>query len=328
MSDLKCFTLTNDFGTKVEIINLGASIKSIQFPINGQLTNMIVTYDKHDTYLHDRFYLGSTCGRVANRIGNASFELDGERFELMTNDGSNCLHGGGNNFSKRFWEEKPDSSQTNQVTLILQSNDGDQGFPGSVEIQVSYHLSCDNKLKMSYRATSNKATPINITNHSYFNLGERNCLGLALKIEANNYLERNENGLPTGAILPVANSDFCFNADTVIGERQNKSTHPQLIAPWGFDHCLVLNQPLEALKPAAVLTSHLNKVKMSLYTDQLAIQLYTGSFLQEPLLGYQGVCLEAQAYCDAVNNDNFPSIIVRPGNIYTKEITFHFEMVS
>ncbi len=328
MSAWKCFPLTNDFGTKVEIINLGASIKSIQYPINGQLTDMIVTYENSDSYLHDPFYLGATCGRVANRIGDASFELDGKRYALSKNDGSNCLHGGENNFSKRFWQEKAELTQANQVTLILQSNDGDQGFPGEVEAEVSYHLSNDNKLKISYRATSNKATPINMTNHSYFNLGEKNCLGLALKIDSANYLERNDAGLPTGAILPVANSDFCFNTDTVIGERQNKSIHPQVIAPWGFDHCLVLNHSLDAVKPVAVLTSHLNKVKMSLYTDQLALQLYTGSFLQEPLAAYQGVCLEAQAYGDAVNNDNFPSVIVRPGNIYTKEITFHFEMVS
>jgi aldose 1-epimerase len=327
MSAVKCFTLTNDFGTTVEIVNVGASIKSIRYPINGQLTDMIVTYDNSDAYLDDLFYLGATCGRVANRISDASFELDGERYDLSKNDGKNCLHGGELNFSKCLWQEKAELTQTDRLTLVLQSNDGEQGFPGKLEIEVCYYLSGDNKLKMSYRATTNKATPVNITNHSYFNLGEKNGLGLALKIDADNYLERNDDYLPTGAILPTANSDFCFNADTVIGERQNQSVHPQVMAPGGFDHCFVLKAPLEARNPVAVLTSYINKVKMSLYTNQPALQLYTGSFLRYPLSAYQGVCLEAQAYCDAVSHNNFPSIVLRSEHIYTKEITFHFETI-
>ncbi|MBH0092957.1 aldose epimerase family protein [Pseudoalteromonas sp. SCQQ13] len=324
MNQLHSYILSNEQGMRVEILNYGARVKSILFPVNDTPTEMTVGYADSSRYLTDTYYLGATCGRVANRISGASFELEGEQYLLNKNDGENCLHGGADNFSLRFWQVQ--SSTANEVILSLSSEDGDQGFPGKVEMQIRYHLSHDNKLTMSFSATTNKATPINATNHCYFNLGEQNCLPLTLQINAASYLERDNNSLPTGRVLSVKNSDFCFDQPVIIGQRLQSAQHPQLTGPTGFDHCFVINQP-QANKAAAVLSSLRNKVKMSLYTDQASIQLYTGAFLAAPLSPDQGVCLEAQNYSDAVNFPDFENSILKPGEVYNKYISYHFENI-
>jgi aldose 1-epimerase len=326
MNKLHSYKLSNDQGMCVEILNYGARIKSILFPINGVLTEMTVGYKNNHRYLTDPYYLGASCGRVANRIGDARFELEGKQYVLTKNDGENCLHGGADNFAQRCWHIQTAHSTKNTVTLTLHSADGDQGFPGNVEMQVHYHLSNDNQLTMNYSATTDKPTPLNMTNHCYFNLAEASCLALELQINAANYLARDARGVPTGDILPVANSDFCFNTPASIGTRHHNAQHPQLTAAAGYDHCFVINHRQNS-EAAAVLTSPSNKVKMTLYTDQAAMQLYTGAFLGAPFTAYQGVCLEAQNYSDAVNHPKFANSIVRPGEVYKKFISYHFENI-
>ncbi|WP_372760445.1 aldose epimerase family protein [Pseudoalteromonas sp.] len=325
MKQLHSYLLSNEQGMRVEILNFGARVKSILFPVNDIPTEMTVGYEHNDSYLADTFYLGASCGRVANRISDASFELNGERYRLSANDGKNCLHGGVDNFAQRFWQIDFAQSTKTSVTLTLHSADGDQGFPGNVVMQVRYHLSSDNRLTINYSARTDKATPLNMTNHCYFNLGEQNCLALELQINAANYLARNAQGIPSGEIVAVANSDLCFTAPNQLGQRQYAAQHPQLKAPLGYDHCYVLEQQQSG--PAAVLSSLQNKVKMSVSTDQAALQLYTGAFLDGPFTAYQGVCLEAQNYTDAVNIPHFANSIVMPGEQYNKVISYHFENI-
>lgn len=327
MSELKSYTLKNTSGMSVEIINFGARIKSILFPVDNALTEMLVEYPEHANYLNDPFYLGATCGRVSNRISHGSFELDGEQIHVNKNHGEHCLHGGQENFALQYWQVITELTKSNEITLQHSSKDGDAGFPGQVDIMVRYHLSEDNKLSIHYHANTSKPTPINVTNHSYFSLGEDTCLNLGLVIDADTYLEVDNEGIPTGLALPTAASDFSFNEETLIGQNQQQANHPQLKAPLGYDHCYVLkNKTLTT--PSAMLTSHLNNIRMSLYTDHEALQLYTGSFLATPFKHHQGVCLEAQGYIDAVNNNHFPSTLVRPEETYKQTIIFHFEHIE
>ncbi|MDG1731515.1 MAG: galactose mutarotase, partial [Thalassotalea sp.] len=236
--------LHNDYGMTVEIINFGARIKSVKFPINTLLeskksTEMILGYDDAVDYLTDDFYLGATCGRVCNRIAGGKFELDGRQYQLPLNDGENCLHGGIDNFSMRYWKVDEETVTDTSVTLSLISPNGDQGFPGKLALSVTYQLSADNKLTIEYSANTDLATPVNLTNHAYFNLGEGNCELLQLQIMSSEYLETNVDNIPTGNILSVAGTDYNFKEPTSIGYRQQHTEDESLKTKNGYDHCFV-----------------------------------------------------------------------------------------
>jgi aldose 1-epimerase len=325
MNELQTVCLENNQGMTVEIINYGARIKSIHFPVNGVATEMTVGYPDPNGYLADAFYLGATCGRVCNRIEEGKFDLKGVSYQLAQNENEHCLHGGGDNFSYRYWQIE--SSSSSAVTLTLKSPDGDQGFPGELNLQVMYHLTENNALEMRYHATVDVPTPINITNHAYFNLGENSCELLDLQLDASNMLERKDNGLPSGNILPVANSDFDFTEFANIGDKQSNTTDSNLIEMACFDHCFVLDDT-EITIPKAVLLSKNNGVKMTLFTDQPAVQLYTGVGLSGEFRAYQGVCLEAQNYSNAVNISHFPNSILQPNEEYKRTIIYHFESID
>jgi aldose 1-epimerase len=324
---LQTVTLSNNHGMSVEIINFGARIKSIKFPVNSKPTEMTLGYASTEEYLNDESYLGATCGRVCNRISGGKFQLDGKQYNLPQNDGENCLHGGVDNFSFRDWKIDKRTLTNSSVTLSLLSNDGDQGFPGTVNLFITYQLSEDNQLIIQYFANTDLATPINLTNHAYFNLGEKDCESLSLQINASSYLESDDNNLPTGNIIPVDGTDYNFREHTVIGERQQNTEDRSLKAKSGYDHCFILdNTPFG--HPNAVVTSLQNKISLSVYTDQPAIQLYTGFYLDGKFTSYEGLCLEAQNYTDAENNRNFPSNILRPTQQYQRKIIFEFKAIS
>jgi aldose 1-epimerase len=319
-------TLSNKQGMTVEIINLGARIKSLKFPVNGKPTEMTVGYATANEYTTDPFYLGATCGRVCNRIAKGAFELNGKHYQLSQNDDQNCLHGGEDNFSHRLWQIEQSTLRDDYVAMCLTSADGDQGFPGKVTIKTSYQLTENNELIIDYTAETDAATPINITNHAYFNLGEENCEALQLQLMSSAYLERNNTNSPTGNIVSVAQSDFNFRQPAIVGERQRNTQDEKLKAMRGYDHCFVLdNSPFSSAK--AILTSAKNKVKLSLYTDQAAVQLYTGSYLSGNFNAYQGLCLEAQNYSDAVNIAHFPNSILLPEQRYQQRIVYQFTTV-
>ncbi len=326
-SELKLIELTNDYGMSVEIINFGARIKSIKFPVNAKATEMILGYASATDYLTDEFYLGATCGRVCNRIAGGKFELEGHQYQLPLNDGDNCLHGGDYNFSLRYWQICKRTLTNSSVTLFLVSPNGDQGFPGKLELCVTYQLSADNKLTIEYSANTDLATPVNLTNHAYFNLGEKDCQSLYLQMMSSALLETDSANIPTGNILSVADTDYNFREPDCVGRRQLNTQDKSLLAKNGYDHCFVLdNTPLE--QPKAILTSLKNQISLSVYTDQAAIQLYTGYYLTGKFGSYQGLCLEAQNYTDADNNKHFPSNVLQPNQQYQRKIIYKFDSIN
>jgi len=320
-------TLVNDNGMSVEIINFGARIKSIKFPVQGKATEMALGYTSAQEYLNDDFYLGATCGRVCNRISGGKFELDGNHYQLTQNDGENCLHGGIDNFSLRFWQIDSETVSESSVTLCLISPNGDQGFPGTLNLSVTYQLSEDNTLSIKYSGTTNSATPVNLTNHAYFNLGDKDCQSLYLQMMSSAFLETNIENIPTGNIVEVAQTDYNFREPVSIGYRQHNTEDESLKTKNGYDHCFILdNTPFE--QPKAILTSFKNQVRLSVYTDQPAMQLYTGFYLSGQFSAYQGLCLEAQNYTDAENNKHFPSNLLKANQQYQRKIIYKFESIT
>ncbi|MEI6895606.1 MAG: aldose epimerase family protein [Colwellia sp.] len=326
-AELATVLLTNDYGMSVEIVNYGARIKSIKFPVNAKPTEMTLGYALAEEYLQDEFYLGATCGRVCNRIAGGKFALAGRQYQLALNDGENCLHGGPDNFSLRFWQIDSKTLSDVSVTLSLISIGGDQGFPGTLNVSVTYQLSADNKLSIQYSATTDLATPINLTNHTYFNLGEQGCESLYLQMNSSAYLESDDENIPTGNIVPVGGTDYNFNVPVSIGERQQNTEDKSLKTKEGYDHCYILNDT-QFEQPKAELTSLKNQICLSIYTDQPAMQLYTGFYLSGQFKSYQGVCLEAQNYSDAENHAHFPSNVLRPKQQYQRKIVFGFASIN
>lgn len=325
--ELALVTLVNANGMSVEIINFGARIKSIKFPVHGVPTEMVLGYASKQDYLKDEFYLGASCGRVCNRIAGGKFELDGHLYQLTQNDGENCLHGGIDNFSMRFWQIDSETVTDSSVTLCLISPDGDQGFPGTLILSITYQLSKDNELSIHYSGNTELATPVNLTNHSYFNLGEKDCQSLYLQMMSSAFLESNPANIPTGKLLSVAQTDYNFRKPVTIGYRQKNTEDESLKSKNGYDHCFVLdNTPFEQAK--VILTSLKNQISLSIYTDQPAIQLYTGYYLSGQFCAYQGVCLEAQNYTDAENNKHFPSNILKENEQYQRKIIYQFESIT
>ncbi len=316
MVNVKSVMLKNASGMTAEIIDYGARIKSIKFPVNKKSTEMIVGYTSAQDYINDPYYLGATCGRVCNRLAKGQFQLDDIEYQLPINDGENCLHGGIDNFSIRYWQIDQQQISESTVCLHLHSKDGDQGFPGHLDVSVTYHLTPDNKLDIQYVATATKATPINLTNHSYLHLGEENGGQLSLQLNASALLKTNPLGTPSGDIQSVMNTSFDFRIAQLIGIRQKN-----------YDHCYILDNGSD-LQEKAVLISKKNNIQMKIFTDQTAIQLYTGHLLSTPFKSYQGICLEAQNYTDAINFPHFPNSVLRPNTQYKKQITFGFESIN
>ncbi len=324
---LATLTLTNDYGMSVEIINFGARVKSIKFPVNAELKEMILGYASAEEYLADEFYLGATCGRVCNRIADGKFELEDQQYQISQNDGDNCLHGGEHNFALRYWKIDKETLTNSSVTLSLDSNDGDQGFPGNLTLSVTYQLSVDHKLSIQYSANTDLATPINLTNHAYFNLGEKDCQSLQLQMMSSAYLETDTANIPTSNIIATSDTDFNFKEAVSIGNRQQKTQDQSLKEKHGYDHCFVLdNTPFE--QPKAILTSLKNQLSLSVYTDQPAIQLYTGFYLSGNFTSYQGLCLEAQNYPNAINVKQFPNSVLLPNEHYSRMIVYAFESTN
>ncbi|WP_052056860.1 aldose epimerase family protein [Colwellia psychrerythraea] len=327
VNQLDTIVLSNGNNMTVEIINFGARIKSIKFPVHGKPTEMTLGYESSHEYLADDFYLGATCGRVCNRIAGGKFELAGRQYQLSQNDGDNCLHGGTDNFARRMWKVRRETVTNSSVTLSLISPNGDQGFPGTLNLSITYQLSEDNLLSIQFIGNTDLATPVNLTNHAYFNLGEHDCQSLYLQMMSSAFLESNAENIATGNILSVNQSDYNFRSPASIGERQHNTEDESINAKNGYDHCFVLdNTPFE--QPKAILTSLKNQISLSVYTDQAAMQLYTGYYLNGQFNAYQGMCLEAQNYTGAENNQHFPSTILKPSQQYKRKIIYKFESIA
>lgn len=333
---VELFRLEGDGGAVVEIISRGATIRSIQVAdASGKIADVVNGFDDVAGYESDKNqYFGCTTGRVCNRIAGASFELDGQTFKLAANDGANTLHGGATrSLDKVVWQGKVDESDATVAAVDFKyfSPDGEEGFPGNVHFGVRFALTPDNSLVMRYSATTDLQTPINLTNHAYFNLGGHGngtILDHELQIMADAYTPTDDTLIPTGDVLSVADTPLDFRNSTRIGDRVDTLTDTPAK---GYDHNLVLRSPNTGVRPVAILKDPKSGRTLTVLSDQPGLQFYGGNFLfgQEGKDGqtypYRGaLCLEAQHFPDSVNQPNFPSILLDSGDEYAQTTIYRF----
>lgn len=330
------YTLTNKNGMKVEIINYGAIVVSLTAPDkNGKLEDVVLGFDNLQDYVKDNSFIGAIVGRCANRINKGKIALDGKEYQLTINDGENQLHGGSKGFNKVLWDAVPIESDSAQaLKLTYRSPDGDEGYPGNLDIEVIYTLSNRNELKINYKATTDKPTVVNLTNHSYFNLSGspvNTILDEELQLDADDMTAVNEILIPTGELLRVANTPFDFRSPHKIGERINEMNE-QLKFGGGYDHNWVLNNYNGSVRKVGELFEPNNGRLMEIYTDQPGMQFYSGNFMNGTLKGKKGIiynyrsalCLEAQHFPNSPNQPNFPSVRLNPGEKYKQQTVYRF----
>ena len=334
------YTLTNKNGLVAKVTTYGATLVELHLPDKGgNLVDVINGFDNVAGYEGDgNQYFGCTTGRVCNRIAKGKFTLDGEEYTLATNNDPNHLHGGGNKaLSKQVWKAEP-SADTQAVTFSLTSPDGEEGYPGNLSMKVTYTLTDENELRIDYEATTDKATPVNLTNHAYFNLGgagSGTILSHELTLNADNYTATDDTLIPTGKIEPVADTALDFRKAHVIGERipdkEAKETGDCETSTLGYDHNFVVNGEAGTMRLAARLKDPASGRVMEIHTDQPGIQFYSGNFLMEqegkggkkyPFRG--ALCLETQHFPDSVNHEDFPSTILKPGDTYSTTTVHRF----
>jgi aldose 1-epimerase len=335
--EIDIYTLTNKNNVKAKIINYGAIVVSLEVPDrNGEIADIVTGFDSLRDYEKNTSFFGAIVGRYGNRIGKGKFKLDGNEYQLTINDGMNHLHGGKIGFFKAVWNaEAFESEEGPGVKLSLVSPDGDEGYPGTVKVSVTYTLTNDNELKLDYEGTTDKPTILNPTHHSYFNLsGDFNntILDEKLVIEADSFTPVDGTLIPTGEIAPVENTPMDFRTPTPIGLHINDD-YQQLKYGRGYDHNWVLNNYKKGVvrKVASLYDSKSGRF-MEVYTDQPGLQFYSGNFLDGTISGKGGVvykhrtalCLEAQHYPDSPNKSNFPSVTLRPGEVYKQTTIYKF----
>jgi aldose 1-epimerase len=323
---VELYTLTNANGLVAKVTNYGTIITEVHVPDRGgKLGDVVLGFDNLAQYLKGHPCFGCTVGRVANRIAKGRFTLDGKTYTLAVNNGPNHLHGGLKGFDKKLWkaETQPGAS----VKFTYTSVDGEEGYPGTLAATVTMTLTDANELRLDYRATTDRATPVNLTNHSYFNLaGHGTVLQHELMIAADTYTPSDSTLIPTGEIKPVKSTPMDFTKPRAIGLRFSE-LHAK---PLGYDHNFVLNGGGKSLALAARVYEPETGRVMELLTTEPGVQLYTGNFLNGSLTGKGGVvyqqhtgfCLETQHFPDSVNQPKFPSIILRPDQVY-RQTTVH-----
>ena len=333
--DVERFRLQNTAGAEASIITYGATLVSLATPDrDGLIEDIVLGYDSLAGYLEANPYFGSIVGRYANRIAEGAFTLDGETYTLARNNGPNHLHGGVKGFDKANWEVEQIIEDTNQVGVSLNyvSTDGEEGYPGTLNVRVTYLLTEDNRLIVDYEATTDKATPVNLTQHAYFNLaGEGSVEDHHLTLAASHYIPVDSTLIPTGVILSVEGTAFDFRGGKRIGE-QIDDEDQQLLYGGGYDHNFVLDRVSGDLILAATVLEPESGRILEVHTTKPGMQFYTGNFLDGSITGKNGVqygrrsgfCLETQYYPDSPNQPNFPSSILRPGEVYQTQTVFAF----
>lgn len=316
---VRLFTLRNAKGMSAKVMTYGAIITELQAPDrNGVLTNVVLSADTLDQYLKGFAGPAAVIGRVANRIAKARFTLDGVEYKLAANNGPNHIHGGRKGFAHVVWQANvvPASQREAAVQFTYLSKDGEEGYPGNLTVKVTYTLTDDNELRIDYEATTDEATPINLTNHAYFNLaGSGNVLDHELWLAADRYTPADDQLIPTGEIASVKGTPLDFSAPTPIGARIEQ-LKPK---PNGYDHNFVLNSDGKSLVLAARARDPRSGRVMEVRTTEPGVQLYTGNHLK-----HGGFCLETQHYPDSVNHPHFPSTILRPGQAFKSTTAFAF----
>ncbi len=334
---VKLFSISNFNGLVAKVTNFGAVLVSLFVPDkNGNLADVVLGFDSLENYFkNDICYFGSTVGRNSNRVKNASFVLNGTTYNLDKNErGKNDLHSGFNPYNSRLWDYSIDED-SNSVSFNLVSPDMDQGFPGEFNITVTYSLDNDNNLKIKYTGTSNKDTIANMTNHSYFNLSGHNS-GTAMEhklyINADKYVEVDDELIPTGELRDVSNTPMDFRTPTKIGLRINED-FKQFEYTGGYDHSFVINKTNNGIEKIAVLSDESSGRTMEVYTDSIGVQFYAGNFIENnKVIGKEncnyknrsGVCLETGFLPDSMNQPNFVTPLLKAGNTYNTTTIYKF----
>lgn len=337
--EVTLFTVTNSNGVEAKIMTYGGVVTSLKVPDSkGNLENVVFGFDSLEPYIENNVpYFGALIGRFGNRIDKGQFTIDGETYQLSVNDGPNHLHGGAKGFDKRVWKGESFSNESGAgVKLNLLSEDGDMGYPGNLQVTAIYTLTNSNELQLEFKATTDKATPVNLTHHSYFNLaGDGTILDHRMMIDAKSFTPVNETLIPTGEIRSVEGTPFDFREPTTIGERIN-ADNQQLKFGQGYDHNWVLDksEPGAYELAARVVEPDSGRV-LEVYTVEPAIQFYSGNFLDGSLKGQgrsydfrSAFCLEPQHYPDSPNHPEFPNTILRPGEEYSTRMSYAFSTVD
>ncbi len=329
---VEMYVLSNGKMT-AKVITYGAIVTEIDVPDrNGKLADVVLGFENLEGYLSGHPYFGAATGRVANRIAKARFSLEGKEYKLAANNGPNTLHGGIKGFDKVVWKASEASGPAGPaVKMSYLSPDGEEGFPGNLSVSVTYTVTADNELRIDYAATTDKPTPVNITNHSYFNLAgpaAGSVLGHEMMLAADLYTPVDDTLIPTGEITSVQGTPLDFTRPATLGSRIAELKGE----PGGYDHNYVLRSGGKELALAARVTEPVSGRILEMFTTEPAVQLYTANFLDGTLKGKDGVvykkqhafCLEAQHYPDSVNQPKFPSTILRPGSTYTQTTIYKF----
>lgn len=333
---IELYTLTSSSGSSVSITNLGAIIVSMRMPDrNGKLDDIVLGFDSPQPYLTQSPYFGAVVGRYANRIRAGKFSLDGTGYTLPRNNGENSLHGGTIGFDKRLWQARPvRKGKKAGVRLSLLSADGDQGYPGALNVTVTYMFDDANRLTVTYDATTTKPTVVNLSQHSYFNLNGQGSGPITdhhLRLAASHFTPTDAGLIPTGAVDPVEGTPMDFRHAKPIG-RDIGADYEPLRLGGGYDHNWVLDRNGPGLVFAASLSAPKTGRRLEIYTDQPAIQFYAGNFLDGTIAGKNGaryvhrsgLCLETQHYPDSPNQPTFPTTVLRPGQSYHSVTEFRF----
>lgn len=334
------YSLKNAKGTCINIINYGAIVTHVLLKDKNQkFFDIVLGYDTLEGYLNDKAYLGAIVGRFGNRIAGGKFYLEGKEYSLPLNDGKNHLHGGVRGFSKVPWKADPLKTSTEpalQLTYI--SPAGEEGYPGTLTLQVTYTLTADDQFIISYEGKTDQLTILNPTHHSYFNLsgdGNTSILDHELTIDADFITAIDQNLIPTGEFMPVDNTPLDFRKPTPMGLRIDDS-HPQLMRAHGYDHNYVLNNyQRDQVKKVATVFDPKTRRKLEVFTDQPGLQFYSGNFLDGSIKGKHGICyqrrtalcLEAQHFPDSPNHPQFPSVVLKPGEIYRQTTIYKFSIL-
>jgi aldose 1-epimerase len=338
--DVNLYTLTNANGMQVKITSYGGTVTSIMVPDRqGKMADVVLGFDNLDDYISKSPYFGCIIGRYGNRIAKGKFTLKGKEYTLAQNNGPNNLHGGVKSFDKVVWDTEPvkgDDSVGLKLTYL--SKDGEEGFPGNLNVTVVYTLTNDNELKIKNKATTDKTTIVNLTHHSYFNLkgqGKGDITDHVLTINADKYTPTDNTAIPTGELADVKDTPMDFTSPTAIGERIDVDNE-QLKFAGGYDHNWCINRKGDGLELVSTVTENSTGRVLEVYSTAPGVQFYSGNFLDGTITGKNGrvykkrygLCLEPQNYPDTPNKPNFPQCTLEPGRTYKHDIVYKFSVAK
>ena len=331
------YALVNANGINVKLLDYGATVKEIHVPDkNGIFADVVAGYDTLDSYVNADGYQGAVIGRIGNRICKGKFTLDGKEYNLFINNGPNHLHGGEYGFNSKIWNAEMIDGDEPAVVFEYTSPDGEEGYPGTLNVTVKYTLTADNALSINYVATTDKKTIVNLTNHSYFNLGGYSSGSIhshELWIDAEHYLPTDDTLIPTGEIRSVKGTPFDFTVAKEVG-RDISSNDEGLIFARGYDHCFYFGESKDVVKRAELYDKKSGRA-MEMFTNQPAVHIYTGNYVNNEKYPFKGgvaqneqtlICLETEKMPDSINHENFTNVVLDPGEVYDFTTVYKFSV--